>query len=236
KKPKDPNAPKGPKSSYIHFSMAKRPEVLAEDSSLTMGDISKKIGALWKELSEEEKAPYIEAAKVEKDAYTVALAAYKATLLAEGDGNTPDDDEGEDEGEALAVASQPRRGRPAITAVIGGAKGKKKAAQKKPAVSGSDDLSDDSSDGSSDAKTKKVAAAKAAAAKKAAGPPLCAGGSTAVAVAAKRPGRPPLSATAKAAAKKKRDERDDGANAFATSDFACVDSPPGHRRRPEGPP
>ncbi|KAJ1456050.1 high mobility group box domain-containing protein, partial [Pelagophyceae sp. CCMP2097] len=78
-KKKDPNAPKGPKPSYFHFSMAKRPEMIAEDSSLSMGDISKKIGALWKELSKEEKALYIEAAKVEKDAYAVVLAAYKAT-------------------------------------------------------------------------------------------------------------------------------------------------------------
>ncbi|KAJ1447138.1 hypothetical protein M885DRAFT_543858 [Pelagophyceae sp. CCMP2097] len=95
KKKKDPNAPKGPKSSYILFSMAKRPEVLAEDSSLGMGDISKKIGAMWKELSEDKKNPYIDAAKKEKDAYAIVLKAYKAKLKAEGndDDDEPDEDE-----------------------------------------------------------------------------------------------------------------------------------------------
>ena len=58
KKKKDPNAPKKPKSSYMKFCDVKRSEVMKAHPEAKMGDVSKHLGKMWKELSDEEKAQY----------------------------------------------------------------------------------------------------------------------------------------------------------------------------------
>ncbi|KAI8622010.1 structure-specific recognition protein-domain-containing protein [Chytriomyces sp. MP71] len=52
---KDPNAPKGPQSSYFMFSAEMRNKVKEDDPGLSIGEVAKKIGAMWKELSSEDK-------------------------------------------------------------------------------------------------------------------------------------------------------------------------------------
>ena len=52
---KDPNAPKRANTSFILFSKEYRNKVLEEDPSLSVVDVSKKLGVLWKEVSSEEK-------------------------------------------------------------------------------------------------------------------------------------------------------------------------------------
>ena len=44
-----------------------------------VSDVAKKIGALWREMNDEEKAPYIKMAADDKVRYTAAFAAYKET-------------------------------------------------------------------------------------------------------------------------------------------------------------
>ncbi|KIY91530.1 hypothetical protein MNEG_16434 [Monoraphidium neglectum] len=67
KKGKDPNAPKRPTGSYMYFSADKRGEVKEKNPSYAMGDIAKELGAMWKALSDEEKAKYEEMAKKDKE-------------------------------------------------------------------------------------------------------------------------------------------------------------------------
>ncbi|EAX98410.1 HMG box family protein [Trichomonas vaginalis G3] len=55
-----------PASPYIIFSKEKRPQVKAENPGISFGDIAKKLGEMWKNMSEEEKKPYIEKAEAEK--------------------------------------------------------------------------------------------------------------------------------------------------------------------------
>ena len=67
---KDPNRIKKYSNAYIHFTKAKRPELKEMDSK----EIISEMGRLWKELSEEDRAPYYEAAKKEKEDYLKRIA------------------------------------------------------------------------------------------------------------------------------------------------------------------
>ena len=50
-----PPPPKKPMSSYLAFAMEKRKEIVKVDPTLKLGEISKKCGELWKQLSDEER-------------------------------------------------------------------------------------------------------------------------------------------------------------------------------------
>jgi len=52
---KDPNMPKRGLSSYMFFAKEYRPKLLKEDPSLSIGDVGKKTGAKWKEMTNEDK-------------------------------------------------------------------------------------------------------------------------------------------------------------------------------------
>lgn len=47
---KDPNAPKRPLSAFFLFSQDERPEIKKKNPSMSVGDISKEIGARWKKV------------------------------------------------------------------------------------------------------------------------------------------------------------------------------------------
>lgn len=53
-----PPPPKKPMSSYLAFAMVSRKQIIAEDPSLKLGDVSKKCGELWKKLTDEERAEW----------------------------------------------------------------------------------------------------------------------------------------------------------------------------------
>jgi len=79
KKKKDPNAPKRALSNYMLYSQDKRPSVKEDQPSLTLPEIGKLLGQMWKDESEEVKAKYTKKAVKAKEEYTVALAKYNAT-------------------------------------------------------------------------------------------------------------------------------------------------------------
>ena len=56
-----------PKSAYNVFVSEVRPKVKAANPQLPFGDISKKVGAIWKELSNEDKKPYYDKAGISMD-------------------------------------------------------------------------------------------------------------------------------------------------------------------------
>lgn len=78
KKKKDKNAPKKALSAFIFFGNEKRPALMAEGRSIT--ECGSALGALWKELSEEEKKPYQEKATADKERYQTELAAYEPVV------------------------------------------------------------------------------------------------------------------------------------------------------------
>ena len=76
KKKKDPTAPKRGKSSYIFFCSAKRPEIKEEYPTEPTTGIIKKLGEAWRNLSDEEKVPFVKQAVVDKKRYSRDMESY----------------------------------------------------------------------------------------------------------------------------------------------------------------
>lgn len=55
KKPKDPNAPKNPPNAFSLFVKDKREEAASTCDASEKGGVMKKLGEMWKTISEEEK-------------------------------------------------------------------------------------------------------------------------------------------------------------------------------------
>jgi len=84
KAPKDKNAPKRPQSGYFLFmaSPMGRKKVLADHPELVgkpASQVVKLAAARWKELSEDERAPFIEQATKAKAEYKIQLEKYQQT-------------------------------------------------------------------------------------------------------------------------------------------------------------
>ncbi|KAJ8280146.1 hypothetical protein GJAV_G00051040 [Gymnothorax javanicus] len=77
KRIKDPNAPKRPPSAFFVFCGEFRPKVRAENPSLSIGEIAKKLGEKWNATSAEDKLPYEKKASKLKEKYDKDLAAYR---------------------------------------------------------------------------------------------------------------------------------------------------------------
>merc|ERR1712151_1005879 len=80
---------KKPQSAYFIYINEKRAEVQEQLGTKDFGAVTKKVGEMWKELSEAAKKPWNDKAKEQKDAYdkyiaspegAAALQAYKAQV------------------------------------------------------------------------------------------------------------------------------------------------------------
>jgi structure-specific recognition protein 1 len=91
KKEKDPNAPKGATTSYMLFSNDVRAAVKGENPGLSVTELSKVIGAKWREMSAEDKEPYEEKARKDKQRFTEETKAYKASKAGAEDVDDNDD-------------------------------------------------------------------------------------------------------------------------------------------------
>jgi len=79
KKPKDPNAPKRPQSSYFVFSNKRRKEMKETNPDKKLTEISKMIAAEWKVMDNTSKKPYEQEAKELKEKYETDMKKYKET-------------------------------------------------------------------------------------------------------------------------------------------------------------
>ena len=77
KKKKDPNAPKRPTNAFMFFSNEMRPKIKAENPDLKMGEVGKRLGELYREMSSEDKEKYDAMAKKDKARFAEETAAYK---------------------------------------------------------------------------------------------------------------------------------------------------------------
>ena len=94
RKEKDSNAPKRALSAFLFFSNAKRAEVTAELKAANpdlkgVTDVAKRLGEMWRELSDADKEPFNAQAVADKARYDKEMKAYKQA-----------GDEGEDATEA----------------------------------------------------------------------------------------------------------------------------------------
>ena len=61
--PKDPNREKRPLTPYFIFANEKRAEVKSQNPDIKITEISKKLGEMWKNLSDDEKRIYTDKSK-----------------------------------------------------------------------------------------------------------------------------------------------------------------------------
>jgi high mobility group protein B3 len=67
KKKKDSNAPKRPLSGFFLFCLEFCPKIKCTNPGISIGDVAKKLGEMWNNLSNSEKQPYItKAAKLKE--------------------------------------------------------------------------------------------------------------------------------------------------------------------------
>jgi len=87
KRKKDPNAPKRALSAYMYFANECREDVRAANPGIKFGDLGKRLGQMWKELSEDERKPYEEKAAADKQRYESERETYKQLKNGGGDPN-----------------------------------------------------------------------------------------------------------------------------------------------------
>jgi hypothetical protein len=91
-KVKDKNLPKGPKSGYLFFQEKVRSEILEKSPDIKPTEIMVEAGKRWGLLSEEEKAPYNEMAKKDKERHLDDMEKYKSSAVSGvGITNAPSD-------------------------------------------------------------------------------------------------------------------------------------------------
>jgi HMG (high mobility group) box len=76
KRRKDPNAPKKWKTGYILFCVDQREKLKSENQGLSATQITSRLGALWKNLSDKEKEKYEVLSKKDKDRYESDMSSY----------------------------------------------------------------------------------------------------------------------------------------------------------------
>merc|ERR1712034_62235 len=79
KKPEDKNAPKKPQTAYFVMCNEKRNEIKASLEKPTMAAVSKKMGEMWKALSDEQRQYYTQKNIEQKKRYAEEFAKYKET-------------------------------------------------------------------------------------------------------------------------------------------------------------
>jgi hypothetical protein len=90
---KDKNRPKGPKSGYLFFQEKVRSEILEKSPDIKPTEIMVEAGKRWGLLSEEEKAPYNELAKKDKERHLDDMEKYKSSAVSGvGLTNAPSDE------------------------------------------------------------------------------------------------------------------------------------------------
>lgn len=81
--PKDKNAPTKRRSDYIFFCMDKRKDVIKEFPDYKVTQVSVELGRRWKLLTDEEKKPYVQKSKDDKERYEDEMEGYVKPTFAE---------------------------------------------------------------------------------------------------------------------------------------------------------
>lgn len=77
---KDVNAPKRWRTNFILYSDEFRNSVISENKNFKLGDVSKKLGEMWKQLPESEKEKYHKLSLEDRDRYESELEEYNNKL------------------------------------------------------------------------------------------------------------------------------------------------------------
>jgi len=74
---KDPSAPKRSMSAFLFFSQGRRSQIKAKNPELKNTEVSKMLGDLWRNCPDDDRRPYVEKEKIEREKYKIAMAKWK---------------------------------------------------------------------------------------------------------------------------------------------------------------
>mmetsp|Transcript_7210 Transcript_7210/g.10329 ORF Transcript_7210/g.10329 Transcript_7210/m.10329 type:complete len:421 (-) Transcript_7210:305-1567(-) len=74
---KDPSAPKRPMSAFLFFSQDKRRKIKEENGGIRNTEVSRVLGEMWKNASDEERKPHIEREARERAKYKTEMATWR---------------------------------------------------------------------------------------------------------------------------------------------------------------
>lgn len=70
------------RSAFLFYSAQKRPQLKSANPKASVGDNSKQLSSEWKQMTDEEKEPYIKMADRDKERYDQQKVAFSAGLKA----------------------------------------------------------------------------------------------------------------------------------------------------------
>ena len=62
----------------MYFSMEKRPKLREENANATVGDLAKMLGAAWRIMTDDQKAPYEEMTRKDRERYEEEMQTLRA--------------------------------------------------------------------------------------------------------------------------------------------------------------
>ncbi len=74
---KDPSAPKRPMSAFLYFSQGRRQQIKDKNPEMKNTEVSRLLGEQWRNASEEERRPYVDKEKGEREKYKVSIADWR---------------------------------------------------------------------------------------------------------------------------------------------------------------
>lgn len=74
---KDPSAPKRPMSAFLYFSQGKRKSISDKNPDMKNTEISRLLGEMWRNSTEEERRPHVEKEKEEREKYKKAISEWR---------------------------------------------------------------------------------------------------------------------------------------------------------------
>lgn len=74
---KNPEAPKRPMSAFLYYSQEKRSHVKQNNPGMKNTEVSRILGKMWQDATDEERAPHIEREKVEREKYKASMANWR---------------------------------------------------------------------------------------------------------------------------------------------------------------
>jgi len=74
---RDSDKPKKALTAYVLYCGSKRPELMKENPEMKFVDVGRELGKLWKELGDDDRAPFIAEAEERKKQYDVDIKKYK---------------------------------------------------------------------------------------------------------------------------------------------------------------
>jgi HMG (high mobility group) box len=74
---KDPSAPKRPMSAFLYFSQGQRSHIKKSNPELKNTEVSSILGEMWRNLTDEERAPHVDREWQEREKYKIAIATWR---------------------------------------------------------------------------------------------------------------------------------------------------------------